>query len=471
MQLVFDPGEEAPAFTASEKGKGRGDPIPEKAECFGGGASSSQEGECNERTEKWIQEQSDFEMAKRLQREFDREDTDPPSRSGITTQPLVTRPMGQRPPHVITSSQASTSRDLQSAGLAQLRILDLQESCGPWCYGECDKSYLHLYGTDVTNHEIWNLWDAGAGNTLLQTEQTQEPREADTRLCNRPTAVDSPGDGKGRENDSSKGMQEASDWEMAKRLQKEFEEEAGDTASDESSDVYEDAETGLEDPLLPSDNQSAGAQGHEASNPEPPKLLHVPDYPSPLRLGYYDADEGTYISTTASERGSNSLKRNAKRHGWGLKKSGPPIWRQLLIGLGFVANYLCKRSANGCTCEYERDELLGESEIFSTIPRVTLKGLPKVKEKCDICIDKDFEIGRQHLQQLGYTDGADIPDDDTVVGDGDDESGDEEEGDDGEGKGALLKIFLRKILFKLWASVSISNMLCVLQRDLHQGAL
>ena len=461
MQLVYDPGEEAPAFTASEKGKGRGGPTLENAECFGGGASSSQEGECNEKTEKWIQEQSDFEMAKRLQREFDQEDTDPLSRSGITTQPLVTQSTNQRPLHVIASSQASgssisTSRDLQRAGLALLRILDLQESCGPWCYGECDKSYLHLYGTDVTNHEVWNLWDTGAGNSLLQTEKTQEPRDADATLRNESTTIDSLGDGKGCEN-------EASDWEMAKRLQKEFDEEAGDTASDESLGVYEDVETRLEDSLLPSDNQSTGSQGHEANNSEPPRLRHVPVYSSPLRLGYYSADEGAYISTTVSEQESNSLKRNAKRHRWGLKKSSP-IRRQLLIGLGFVAHYLYKKSDNGCTCEYERDELLEKSEIFSIIPRVTLKGLPKVKARCDFCIDKDFEIGRQHLQQLGYRDEPDIPDDDTVVGDcgdeEDDEEDDEEEEDDGK---ATLKRFLNKILFKPCTSVSISNILCVLQ--------
>ncbi|RPB24364.1 hypothetical protein L211DRAFT_195512 [Terfezia boudieri ATCC MYA-4762] len=388
-------------------------------------------------------------MAKRLQREFDQEVTDPPSRSSTTTQPLIIRPTNQRPLHVIASSQASssstfssktTSRNLQRAGLTQLRFLDLQESCGPWCYGECDKTYLHLYGTDVTNHEIWNFWDIGAGNTLLQTDQTQKPRDVYASLHNKSATVDFPGGSKGYESDSSKGKQEASDLKMAKRLHKEFDEEAGDT-SDESSDVYEDAKIGLEDSLLSSDYQSTGTLGHEANYPKP-GLRHIPAYSSPLRLGYYGADAGTYISTTVSERGKNSLKGNGKRHGWGLKKSGPSIWRQLLIGLGFVANHLCKKSANGCICEYERDELLGEPEIFSTIPRVTLKGLPQVKEKCDFCIDKDFEIGRQHLQQLRYRGGPDIPDDDTVVGDSDDESDDEDEDDD-EGEGLVKKILPR----------------------------
>ncbi|KAF8429131.1 hypothetical protein EV426DRAFT_209700 [Tirmania nivea] len=401
-------------------------------------------------------------MAKRLQREFDQEDRDPPPRSGTTTQPLVTWPTVQRPPHVTTSSQASSSstssnseptlRDLYRAGLTQLRILDLQESCGPWCYGECDNFYSHLYGSDITNDDIWNLWDLGVGNFLHQTEQTQEPRHADAGSSSRSTTVDSPRGSKSCENegcgnDSSKEMQEISDLEMAKRLQKKFDEEAGNAACDistETSNAYGDVKTGLEDSSLSGDYQSSGIQQHEANNSEPPRLRHVPAYSSPLRLGYYGAGEGTYISTTMSERGPNCLKRNTKRHGWNLKKLVPPLWRQLLIGLGFVANHLCKRSINGCKCEYERDELLGEPEIFSTIPRVTLKGLPNVKEKCDFCIDKDFEIGRQHLRQLGYRDDPDIPDDDTVIGGGDDESDDEVVEDGDEGKGAPLKRFSLK---------------------------
>ena len=451
MQLVYDPGEEAPAFTTSEKGKGRGEPVSEKAEYFGGGASSSEVGECNEKTVKWIQEQSDFEMAKRLQREFDQEGTDPPSRPGTTTLPLVTQPADQRPPHVTASSQASgsstspssetTPRDLQRAGLTQLRFLDLQESCGPWCFGECNKLYLHLYGTDVTSHAIWNLWNTGAGSS------------------NRSATVDSLGDSEGWGNDSSKEMQ-ASDLEIAKSLQKEFDEEADNTASNAGDETSEDSP-------LPSDNQT---QGHEANNPEPPRLRHIPAYSSPLRLGYYSADEDTYTSTEASEQGPSSLKQNAKRRMWSLKKLGPSVGRQLLLALGFVATHLYKMSREGCICEYERDEFLGEPEIFSTIPRVTLKGLPNVIEKCDFCSDKDFEISRQ----LEYSGDPDIPDDDTVVGGGDDQSDNEEGEDDDEGKEgkeASPKRFPRKILSKLCALVSSSNMLCMLQRDIKRVIL
>ena len=430
MQLVYDPGEEAPAFTASDKGKGRAEPAPEEAKFFGGGAPSNEEGECNEKTAKWIQEQSDFEMAKRLQREFDQEDTDPPSRSDTTTQPLVTRPTDQRPLHVTATSHPSGSSasptsvtaPMSLLGLTQLRVLDLLGSCGPWCYGECDKYYLHLYGTDVTDHEIWRLWDPGAGNTMHQTGQAQEPRGADPSSGNISTTVGSLGDdgrcaSEGSGGNSSKEMQEVLGSEMAKCLQKEFDKEAGDIGSgvgDGPSDVYEGARTGLGDCLLLSNNQGARTR---ASNPKLPTLHHVPAYPSPLRLGYYGADEGTYISTTGSKRPPNSLQRNVKRHGWDLKK-GSPLWRQLLIGLGFFAKQLCKRSGNGCTCEYERDELLGEPEIFSTIPRVTLKGLPRLKERCGFCSGKNFE-------QLEYRGCPDIPDDDTVVGGGDDESDDE----------------------------------------------
>ena len=159
-----------------------------------------------------------------------------------------------------------------------------------------------------------------------------------------------------------------------------------------------------------------------ASTPIPSR--HAPIYSSPLRLGHYDS-EYKYVKLAKFPRGPRKLKRRPHFSLLGLSKG-----EMLLRILGFWGNNLCNKAQNGCTCEYEALDLPsninmssftpGDKEaILSRVPKLSLKGPPKVKDKCDKCIYLDITNERQQLERVFRSNDleeVEIPDDETVVG-------------------------------------------------------